>query len=50
MGELAKTDLLILEDWGLVKLTIEQRTDLLEAIEDRHRLRATLMAAPRLAP
>ena len=44
MNQLAKTDLLILDDWGLQKLTLAQRHDLMELIEDRHGLRATLIA------
>ncbi len=39
---LAKTQVLILDDWGLVKLNAEQRRDLLEILEDRHGARATL--------
>ena len=39
---LAKTHVLILDDWGLVKLTAEHRRDLLEILEDRHGLRSTL--------
>ena len=39
---LASTQLLILDDWGLVKLTTEQRRDLLEILEDRHGARSTL--------
>lgn len=41
----AKTQLLILDDWGLAKLTDEQRHDLLEILEDRHGLRSTVVAA-----
>ena len=41
----AKTDLLILDDWGFTKLTNEQRQDLLEILEDRHGLRSTLVAS-----
>src|SRR5690606_25465003 len=33
---LARTDLLILDDWGPEKLIDEQRRDLLEIIEDRY--------------
>ncbi len=44
MNQLAKTDLLILDDWGLQKMTAAQRHDLMEFIEDRHGLRATLIA------
>ena len=39
---LAKTHVLILDDWGLVKLTAEHRRDLLEILEDRHGIRSTL--------
>ena len=39
---LARTQLLILDDWGLVKLTTEQRRDLLEILEDRHGRCSTL--------
>jgi DNA replication protein DnaC len=42
LATLAKTDVLILDDWGLAKLTAEQRRDLLEILEDRHGVRSTL--------
>jgi DNA replication protein DnaC len=45
MNQLAKTDLLILDDWGLQKIVAAQRNDLMEVIEDRYGLRATLIAA-----
>lgn len=45
MGQLLKTDLLILDDWGIQKLTTAQRNDLMEVIEDRHGRRATLIAS-----
>ncbi len=41
---LAKTDLLILDDWATALLTDEQRRDLFEIVEDRYQRRATLMA------
>jgi DNA replication protein DnaC len=44
MNQLAKTDLLILDDWGLQKIAAVQRNDLMEVIEDRYGLRATLIA------
>ncbi len=44
MNQLAKTDLLIVDDWGIPKMAAAQRNDLLELIEDRHGLRATLIA------
>jgi len=43
--QLAKTDLLVLDDWGLEKMTLGQRNDLLEIMEDRHGLRATLITS-----
>ena len=42
ISTLARTQVLILDDWGLVKLTAEQRRDLLEILEDRHGVRSTL--------
>ena len=44
MNQLAKTDLIILDDWGLQKIAAAQRNDLMEVIEDRYGLRATLIA------
>jgi DNA replication protein DnaC len=41
----ARIDLLVIDDWGLVNLTDEQRRDIFEVLEDRHGLRATLMAS-----
>ena len=34
-GTLAKSKVLILDDWGVVKLTARQRADLLEVVDDR---------------
>ena len=45
LKSLAKTDLLLIDDWGLKKLVKEQRHDLLEIFEDRHRLRSTLITS-----
>ena len=45
MGQLLKTDLLILDDWGIQPLTRSQRNDLMEVIEDRHDRRSTLIAS-----
>jgi len=42
MTSLAKTDVLILDDWGLAKLTAEHRRDLLEILEDRHGTGSTI--------
>lgn len=45
MAQLAKTDLLILDDWGLTRLHDENRRDLLEMLEDRYGRRATLVTS-----
>ena len=45
LNNIAKTDLLILDDWGLAKFTAEQRRDLLEILEDRHGLRSTIVTS-----
>lgn len=45
MNQLLKADLLILDDWGIQKVSAAQRSDLMEIIEDRHGRRATLIAS-----
>lgn len=45
MSTLAKTDLLVLDDWGLAPLDAEQRRDLLEVLDDRHGHRSTLVTS-----
>jgi DNA replication protein DnaC len=45
MKKLARTDLLVLDDWGLAKLTAAQRRDLLEVLDDRHDRRSTLVTS-----
>lgn len=40
----AKTDVLILDDWGLAPLGTQDRHDLLEVIEDRHAERSTVVS------
>jgi DNA replication protein DnaC len=42
LTNLAKVDVLILDDWGLMKLSVENRRDLLEVLEDRHGRRSTI--------
>jgi len=42
---LAKTDVLILDDWGLAPFSDENRRDLLEIVEDRHDRRATIITS-----
>lgn len=45
MATLAKTDVLVLDDWGLSKLIPEQQRDLLEILDDRHGTRSTLVTS-----
>ncbi len=45
MGQLARTDLLVLDDWGLTKLNAAQRSDLMELIEERHGRHSILIAS-----
>ncbi len=43
--QLLKNDLLILDDFGLDPLTPQDQRDLLEIIEDRHKLKSTLLTS-----
>lgn len=45
LSSFAKTDLLVLDDYGLDQLGREQRHDLLEILEDRHGLKSTLVTS-----
>jgi hypothetical protein len=45
MTALAKTDVLILDDWGLAPLSDDNRRDFLELLEDRHDCRATIVTS-----
>jgi len=45
LRSLAKTELLVLDDWGLTRLNAEERGDLLEIMEDRYQLRSTIVAS-----
>jgi DNA replication protein DnaC len=45
MASLAKTALLILDDWGLAPLSDENRRDVLERLEDRHGRSATIVTS-----
>lgn len=45
MAALAKTDLIILDDWGLAQVGNESRHDVLELLEDRHGRRATIVTS-----
>jgi DNA replication protein DnaC len=45
MRQLAKVDVLSIDDWGLPTLTDLQRRDLLELLDDRYNLRATIITS-----
>ncbi len=45
LAQLLRTELLILDDWGMQSVSVQQRQDLMEIIEDRHGRRATLIAS-----
>lgn len=45
LNKLARTELLILDDWGLAPLADAERRDLLEILEDRYRTRATIITS-----
>jgi DNA replication protein DnaC len=40
-----KICMLILDDWAMIRLTAEQRRDLMEVIDDRHDRAATILAS-----
>lgn len=45
LSQLAKIDLLILDDWGLVTPDIERRQDLLEILDDRYQKKSTIVTS-----
>lgn len=45
MITLARTDLVVLDDWGLAPLSDPGRHEQLELLEDRHELRSTLVTS-----
>ena len=45
LARLARTDVLIIDDWALSPLTAEQRNDVLEILEDRYGGRSTIVAS-----
>lgn len=45
LNELAKMDVLILDDWGLMSMNAEHRRDLLEILDDRHDKRSTIVTS-----
>jgi DNA replication protein DnaC len=45
LSGLAKAHLLILDDWGLAPLSVDQKHDILEVLEDRNGLRSTVITS-----
>ena len=45
MATLAKTDVLVLDDWGIAPITGTGRNDLLELLDDRHGSRSTIVTS-----
>jgi len=45
LNRLAKTDLLVLDEWGLVPLSVTDARELLDVIDDRCTTRSTLIAS-----
>ena len=45
LARLARTQLLVLDDWGLAPLGDTERRDILEIVEDRHGRRSTILAS-----
>lgn len=45
LAQLAKIDLLLLDDWGLVTPDVERRQDLLEILDDRYQKKSTIVTS-----
>ena len=45
MNLIAKAPLIVIDDWGLSKMTDSQQRDFLEILEDRHNIHSTLIAS-----
>jgi DNA replication protein DnaC len=45
LTQLAKLDVLILDDWGLIAPDVERRQDLLEILDDRYQKRSTIVTS-----
>lgn len=43
LQQIAKMDLLIIDDWGLTKINTREEQELLEVMEDRYELRSTII-------
>ena len=45
MNTIAKASLIVIDDWGLSKMTDPQQRDFLEILEDRHNIHSTIIAS-----
>jgi DNA replication protein DnaC len=45
LAQLAKTEVLVIDEWALAPLTDESRRDLLEIFDDRHGTRSTIITS-----
>jgi DNA replication protein DnaC len=45
LARLARTDVLVIDDWGLTPVREQERCDLLEILEDRYGTRSTIMTS-----
>lgn len=45
LKQIARVDVLVIDDWGLVPLTDHARRDLLEVLDDRHQRKSTLVTS-----
>ena len=45
LSALSRTDVIVLDDWGLAPFTDDQRRDMLEILEDRHGRRSTVVTS-----
>lgn len=45
LKQLSRIDVLVLDDWGLARLTAAQQRDLLELLDDRHMQRSTIVTS-----
>ena len=45
LAQMARTDVLVIDDWGLAPLTDESRRDLLEIVDDRHGCHSTIITS-----
>lgn len=45
LSRLAKYELLLIDDWGLARLSDKERRDILEVLEDRHGITSTIISS-----